>query len=75
MPGLANDRIDDVQTGHLVLGLAFQDELLDALDDVLVELDGLHGALCDGGHFRFGDGRPGFVEPGQLGGEGGEKNL
>lgn len=66
MAGLAHDRIDDVQTGNLVFGFALQNELLDALHDVLVELDGLHGALRDGGHFRFGDGRPGFVEPRQL---------
>lgn len=66
MARLADDRVDDIQTGHFVLGLALENELLDTLDDMLVELDRLHGTLRDGGHLRLRDGRPSLVEPRQL---------
>lgn len=66
MAGLTHNRIDHIQTGHFVFGLAFEDEFLDALHDMLVEFDGLHGALRDGCHFRFGYGRPCLVQAGQL---------
>lgn len=56
MPGLTHNRVDDIDSGNFVLGLAFLDKLLHALHDMLVELDGLHGCPCDGGHFRLRNG-------------------
>ena len=41
MPRLPHDGVDNVEPGNLELWAALLDELLDGLDDVLVELDGL----------------------------------
>lgn len=66
MPGLAHDGVDDVEAGDLVLGLALEDELLDAVHHVFVELDGLDGAPRDGPHLGFGDGRSVLVQRREL---------
>lgn len=66
MPRLPHDRVDHVQPGHLVLGLALQYELLDALHYVLVELDRLYCAPGDRRHLRLGDRRLHLVQRGEL---------
>lgn len=62
MPGLPDDRIDDIQARYLVLRSTFLDELFHTLDDVLVKFDGLDGPLGDGGHLGLGDGGFELVE-------------
>ena len=66
MPRLPHDRVDDVQPRNLELGAALLDELLDGLDDVLVEFDGLDRRLRDARHARLRDGRLQLVERRQL---------
>lgn len=63
---LAHYRVDYIQPGYFVLRLALQDELLHTLDDVLIQLDGPHRRLGDGGHLRFGNGRSAVIESGEL---------
>ena len=62
MPALPNDRVDHVQARHLVFGLAFVDELLYCVHDMLVELDAFHRAFGDIRHLRLRNRRPTFVE-------------
>jgi hypothetical protein len=66
VPRLAHDGVDDVEAGDLVLGPALLDELLHALHHVLVELDGLDGALRDGRHLGLGDGGLQLVQRREL---------
>ena len=66
MPRLPHDGVDDVEPRDLELGAALLDELLDGLDDVLVELDGLDRRLGDARHARLRDGRLQLVERRQL---------
>ena len=66
MPRLPHDGVDDVEPGDLELRAALLDELLDGLDDVLVELDGLDRRLGDARHARLRDGRLQLVERRQL---------
>lgn len=67
--GLADDRVDDIQARYLVLRLALEDELLHALHDMLVELDGAHRRLGDRSHLGLGYGRPAVIESGELQGK------
>lgn len=66
VPRLPHNRVDDIDSGNFVFGFALLDEFLDALHDVLVELDGLHCGPCDGGHLRLGDGRLVLVQAREL---------
>ena len=66
MAGLPDDGVDDVEPRDLELGSALLDELLDGLDDVLVELDGLDRRLGDGRHARLRDRRLQLVQRRQL---------
>ena len=66
MAGLPHDGVDDVEPRDLELGAALLDELLDGLDDVLVELDGLDRRLGDGRHARLRDRRLQLVQRRQL---------
>ena len=66
MPRLPHDGVDDVEPGDLELRAALLDELLDGLDDVLVELDGLDRRFRDARHPRLRDGRLQLVERRQL---------
>lgn len=64
---LTNNRVDDINSGNLVLRLALLYEFLDALHHVLVELDRLHGRPGDRGHLRLRYRRFVLVEARELG--------
>ena len=66
MSRLSNDGIDDVESRNFVFRPTLLDELFDALNDVLVVLDGADGTLGDGSHLRLRNGRLDLVERRKL---------